>query len=47
MYKVTDSRTGQTMKVCKTLKGAHRVADRMDAEYGAVRYIVARVPDFA
>jgi len=39
-YHVFDSRTGHSVATAKSLKSAHRKADRLDAEYGAVRYTV-------
>jgi len=40
MYQIIDCKTQQVVKTCKTLKSAYRTADRMDAEYGAVRFTV-------
>jgi len=43
MYKIIDIKTGQPLKrLYKTLKTAHRAADRLDLEYGAIRYRVSR-----
>lgn len=42
MYHVIDARTGWVVRVCKTLRGAHRAADRLDSIYGAVRFSVKR-----
>ncbi len=39
-YNIFDSRTGLVVGVARTLKAAHRKADRMDMAYGAVRYTV-------
>lgn len=44
MYLVIDSQTGVTVGKAKTSKGAHRIADRKDTAYGAVRYYVKRAP---
>lgn len=48
-YRVRDSHTGATVRVFdrhadwrKNARAAHRCADRLDAEYGAVRYVVER-----
>ena len=42
-YEVRDSReNGRIIRTCSTMKSAYRLADKLDAEYGAVRYIVAR-----
>ena len=40
MYQIIDCKTQQVVKTCKTRNGAYRAADRLDAQYGAVRYIV-------
>lgn len=40
MYQVIDIQTKQIMKQCATSKAAHKVADRLDKAYGAVRYVV-------
>ena len=42
MYHVIDTRTGWVVRVCKTFRGAHRAADRLDAIYGGVRFGVQR-----
>jgi len=43
-YQVVDSHTGAVVRAkCATLRSAHRIADRLDLEYGAVRYIVRLV----
>jgi hypothetical protein len=44
MYQVYDSHTGAEVgKPSKSLRSAHRKADKLDNEYGAVRYVVRRV----
>lgn len=40
MYHVIDIRTGADFGGYRTLRGAHRRADKLDLAYGAVRYIV-------
>lgn len=41
MYEVIDARTQLRVgKTYKTRDGAMRAADRLDAAYGAVRYVV-------
>jgi hypothetical protein len=42
VYRVIDSRTGKIVGVYNSLAAAYRRADKLDAEYGAVRYIVTR-----
>lgn len=42
-WQVKDSQTGIFHGTYDTLRGAHRRADKLDAEYGAVRYVVTRV----
>ena len=51
-YEVVDSRTGDIVRVfavegraAQNMRAAYRLADRMDAEYGAVRYVVRRRAD--
>ena len=39
MYKVIDTHTKQVISTHKTLKAAYRKCDRLDNEYGAVRYV--------
>jgi len=39
-YLIRDTRTGRTMSSHATRKSASRKADRLDREYGAVRYVV-------
>jgi hypothetical protein len=39
-YNVVDSKMNQIVAASPTRKGATRIADRLDARYGAVRYIV-------
>jgi hypothetical protein len=39
-YNVVDSKTNQIVAASATRKGATRIADRLDTQYGAVRYIV-------
>jgi len=41
-YQVIDSRTGSVMGTKDSLRKAARMADRLDNQYGAVRYIVRR-----
>jgi len=44
MYQIYDSRTGAAASgAYKSRKAAQRRADLMDAEYGAVRYVVKRI----
>lgn len=41
MYKIIDIKTGlQVGKPYATLKRARRRADKLDLEYGAIRYVV-------
>lgn len=42
-YDIKDSQTGRIVASAKTRDAAHRSADRRDAAYGAVRYIVLPV----
>jgi len=44
-YNIFDCKTGHSIGVAKTRKAAQRKADRLDAEYGAVRYTVRLVDD--
>lgn len=39
-YQVVDIQTGQVIGTYASSRSAYRVADRRDAAYGAVRYIV-------
>ena len=39
-YEVIDSQTAKVVDTFKTRDRAYRAADRKDAAYGAVRYIV-------
>lgn len=41
-YQVVDSRTQIVMGTYATLKAASRRADKLDAAYGAVRYVARR-----
>lgn len=43
MYRVIDCHTGNTVATYKTIKRARAACDRLDMEYGAVRYRVALV----
>ena len=40
MYQIIDYKTQRVVKTCKTRDSAYRTADRMDAQYGAVRFVV-------
>ena len=40
MYQVIDIQTNWVVSSHKTSRRAHRKADRLDMEYGAVRYVV-------
>jgi hypothetical protein len=40
MYAVIDTHTGRRVGIYGSRTRAYRYADRRDAEYGAVRYIV-------
>lgn len=40
MYSVIDRQTGITLSTHKTRRAATRKADRLDNEYGAIRYAV-------
>ena len=42
-YQVIDNQTQVVMGIYSSLKAAHRRADKLDMEYGAVRYVVRRV----
>lgn len=42
-YKLRDSHTGQVVKSYANRDAATRAADRKDAQYGAVRFIVEPV----
>lgn len=42
-YQVIDIRTKQVVKTYADRKTARRAADRLDLQYGAVRYIVKAV----
>lgn len=42
-YQIVDARTGQVVKEFSNKKRAWNKADKMDQEYGAVRYIVKTV----
>lgn len=37
-YRIIDTKTGNQVKVCPTLRSASRACDKLDNEYGAVRY---------
>ncbi len=39
-YDIKDARTGRVVKSVKNRDLAYRIADRLDAEWGAVRYAV-------
>lgn len=43
MYQVIDSRTQEVRGTFQSLRRASRFADKLDQEYGAVRYIVQRL----
>ena len=43
-YGVFDSQTGAKVGDYESRKRASRVADKRDIEYGAVRYVVRRIP---
>ena len=46
MYKIIDIKTKQQVgSLYATLSRAHKRADKLDSEYGAVRYIVERVAE--
>lgn len=46
IYLVVDARTGKIVGSAYTLKSAHRKADKLDRQYGAVRYTVRHIdPD--
>jgi hypothetical protein len=42
-YQVVARHTGTTMGHYQTLRAAHLRADKLDADYGAVRYTVRKV----
>ena len=43
-YIIVDTKTGSVVKSkAKTLQGLRRQADRLDLQYGAVRYIIKKV----
>lgn len=43
-YIIIDMKTGLTVKSkAKTLQGLRKYADKLDLQYGAVRYIVKKV----
>lgn len=42
-YQVVDNRTGQVISTHTSHKLARRKADRLDLEYGAIRYSVVTV----
>lgn len=42
-YELIDSRTGAVIGTYRSRTRAYARADRMDAEYGAVRYVVRPV----
>jgi hypothetical protein len=44
-YEVIDTQTGQRVRRCQSLRSACRVCDRLDQEYGAVRYIARRITE--
>jgi len=44
-YQVTDNHTGHVIGLYNTLKRASHKADKLDNEYGAVRYSTKRVED--
>jgi hypothetical protein len=43
MYQIIDGQTGEQVKVCKTLRSASRACDKLDNDYGAVRYSFRRI----
>lgn len=43
MYRLIDTRTGQVIRSYTDRKAARRRRDRLDAQYGAVRYVVKPV----
>lgn len=44
-YQIIDTKTGQAVgKPRNTRAAAQRRADRLDTEYGAVRYVVRTIP---
>ena len=45
MYQVIDRQTKQVISTHKTLKQASDKANRLDLEYGAVRYAYRRIAD--
>lgn len=46
MYSVIDIRTGEIVGSYKSRKVASRKADKLDMEYGAVRYVVRFTNEF-
>ncbi len=43
-YIIVDTKTGSVVKSkARTLQGLRKYADKLDLQYGAVRYIVKRV----
>lgn len=40
VYKVIDLQTNQVMGTYKVMRRAYRRADKLDLEYGAIRYYV-------
>ena len=42
-YLVIDTRTGATVARCASKQAARNKRDRLDAAYGAVRYVVREV----
>lgn len=42
MYQIVDSQTGAVKGTYQTLSRARRRADKLDLEYGAIRYRVQR-----
>ncbi len=47
MYSVIDIRTGEIVGSYKSRKVASRKADKLDMEYGAVRYVVRFTNEFS
>jgi hypothetical protein len=47
MYSVIDIRTGEIVGSYKSRKLADRKADKLDMEYGAVRYVVRFTNEFS
>lgn len=44
-YHVLDTRTGNVVRAFLTRAQAYRIADRMDRDYGAVRYLPRPMPN--